>query len=189
MPTNLTPELKEVLSHYDLGVLVGLERDQRGTVDTSFFIDTLKDGERRRFFLRRYKHGVRREEILFAHALISHIARHGSCPVARVHPTRQGTTFLRRAEHEGHTAGAFYAIFDLLAGEDRYTWVGPRCTLAGCARPGRRWRNSIARSARSPRPGGGSSRRSSSCSTDRGAVGRLPAKSKGMPSMRWWFRR
>jgi len=128
MLTDLTPELKEVLSHYDLGELVQQEKDQRGTVNTSFFIETLKDGERRKFFLRRYKRGVRREEILFEHALISHVARHGACPVARVHPTRQGTTFLHRPEFEGAAEGAFYAVFDFLPGEDRYTWVGPRCT-------------------------------------------------------------
>ena len=128
MFTDVTPELEKVLSHYDLGELVQQEKDQRGTVNTSFFIETLKDGERRKFFLRRYKRGVRREEILFEHALISHIARQGACPVARVHPTRQGTTFLHRPEFEGAAEGAFYAIFDFLPGEDRYTWVGPRCT-------------------------------------------------------------
>ena len=121
-------ELNEVLSHYDLGQLAAHERDRRGTVNTSYFIDMLHGGRLRKYFLRRYKLGIRREEILFEHALIGHIFRQQACPVARVHPTRAGETFIHRPDLEAGGQGAFYAVFDYLPGEDRYTWVGPRCT-------------------------------------------------------------
>ena len=121
MTTDPSAELRAVLSAYDLGELSSTVRDERGTVNTSFFIDTLKDGQRHRYFLRRYKRGIRHEEIVFEHALIDHLAGRGTCPVARVHPTREGTTVVQRE-------GAFYAVFDYLPGEDRYTWVGPRCS-------------------------------------------------------------
>jgi homoserine kinase type II len=114
-------DLNAVLAHYDLGVLQGIEKDQRGTVNTSFFIDTVKDARRCRYFLRRYRPGIQRHELRFEHALINHLSARGGCPVARVHMTRQGETVL---EHNG----AFYAVFDYLPGEDRYTWVDPRCT-------------------------------------------------------------
>jgi len=56
--------------------------------------------------------------------------------VARVYRTREGETFLRLpAQAEGR--GAFYALFDYLPGEDRYTWVGPRCTLRETRNAGR----------------------------------------------------
>jgi hypothetical protein len=36
--------------------------------------------------------------------VINHIARQGACPVARVYPTREGSTFLHRPEGEGHSS-------------------------------------------------------------------------------------
>ncbi len=127
MSTDTAHELREVLAHYDLGTLLASVQDERGTVNTSFFIDLKKDGAPRRYFLRRYKRGIRPEEIVFEHALIDHLAARGSCPVARVHRTRSGASFLHLESPAGE--GAFYAIFDYLPGEDRYTWVDPRCTL------------------------------------------------------------
>ena len=130
MPTGLPTELVEVLSHYSLGQLVRQERDRRGTVNTAYFIEAVKDGERGRYFLRRYKSGVKREELLFEHSLIEHAALQATCPVARLHPTQTGQTFLHIPATEGGATGAFYAIFDFLPGEDRYTWVGPRLPRA-----------------------------------------------------------
>ena len=124
------PELRAVLAAYDVGELDTSARDLRGTVNTSFFIDTLKDGRRGRYFLRRYKPTIQRDEIRFEHALIRHLTEHGECPVARVHATRDGSTVVERG-------GAFYALFDYLPGEDRYTWVRPRCTLAELHASGR----------------------------------------------------
>ncbi len=117
-------ELDAVLDHYDLGRLRETEKDQRGTVNTSYVIDLQKDGVPARYFLRRYKAGIRPEEIVFEHALIDHLTARGKCPVARVHRTRAGASFLQ-LEVAGR---AYYAIFDYLPGEDRYTWVNPRCT-------------------------------------------------------------
>lgn len=114
-------ELQAVLAAYDLGELQASARDLRGTVNTSFFVDTLRDGRRSRYFLRRYKAAIQRDEIRFEHALIQHLTDLGMCPVARVHTTREGSTVVERG-------GAFYALFDYLPGDDRYTWVAPRCT-------------------------------------------------------------
>lgn len=123
-------ELQAVLAAYDLGELQTSARDLRGTVNTSFFVDTLKDGRRSRYFLRRYKPTIQRDEIRFEHALIRHLTDRGQCPVARVHPTREGSTVVERG-------GAFYALFDYLPGEDRYTWVRPRCSAAELRAAGR----------------------------------------------------
>jgi homoserine kinase type II len=134
MSTDTAHELRDVLAHYDLGTLLESERDERGTVNTSFIIDLQKDGARGRYFLRRYKAEIRPEEIVFEHALIDHLTARGSCPVARVHRTRSGSSFLQLRSPSGK--GACYAIFDYLPGEDRYTWVDPRCTLPEVHRAG-----------------------------------------------------
>jgi homoserine kinase type II len=134
MSTDTAHELREVLAHYDLGTLLESERDERGTVNTSFIVDLQKDGAQARFFLRRYKPEIRPEELEFEHALIDHLTARGSCPVARVHRTRSGSSFLQLRSPSGK--GACYAIFDYLPGEDRYTWVDPRCTLGELRRAG-----------------------------------------------------
>ena len=125
-----TAELRAVLAAYDLGELQASARDLRGTVNTSFFIDTLKDGRHSRYFLRRYKPTILRDEIRFEHALIRHLTDRGQCPVARVHPTREGSTVVERGS-------GFYALFDYLPGEDRYTWIRPRCPAAELRAAGR----------------------------------------------------
>lgn len=121
-------ELPRVLSHYDLGELQSQSRDLRGTVNTSFVVELLNDGRRTRYFLRRYRQGIAEEEIRFEHALIQHVSQMGLCPIARVHPTRLGDTYLRLVIDEPERSTAYFAIFDFLPGDDRYTWVGPRCT-------------------------------------------------------------
>ncbi len=121
-------DLTRVLSHYDLGELQSQSRDLRGTINTSFVIELLKRGQRTQYFLRRYRQGIVEEEIQFEHALIQHTSRKGLCPIANVHPTRQGQTYLRLAQEAAGPPVAYFAVFDFLPGEDRYTWVGPRCT-------------------------------------------------------------
>lgn len=126
MVADASNELNAVLAHYDLGRLVDWQPDRRGTCNVSFAIETEREGRRTRYFLRRYKDSTRAEEIRFEHSLIRHLLERGTCPVARVHATRAGQTYLPLENDEG--AVRFYAVFDFLPGEDRYTWVGPRCT-------------------------------------------------------------
>lgn len=126
MAGDASNELNAVLAHYDLGRLVDWQPDRRGTCNVSFVIQTEREGRHTRYFLRRYKDSTRAEEIRFEHSLIRHLLERGTCPVARLHATRAGQTYLRLENDEG--AVRFYAVFDFLPGEDRYTWVGPRCT-------------------------------------------------------------
>lgn len=115
----------EVLGHYDLGELTGFEKNERGFVNTSFAIETLANEVRTKRFFRKYKAGVKEEELLFEHSVIERLVAHGSPPVARLLKTREDKTFVKRTEGE---SPVFYAIFDFLSGDDRYTWVAPQCT-------------------------------------------------------------
>jgi len=121
-------ELKEILAQYDLGELVDLEKNERGFVNTAFAIDTVQNGEHRRFFLRKYKRGIKEEELQFEHSLIDHLVETGACPAARIYRTRLGESYFHHFEEPEDTEGVFYTIFDFLPGEDRYTWVDPVLT-------------------------------------------------------------
>jgi homoserine kinase type II len=116
--------LRRVLAHYDLGELVEYEKNERGFVNSAYAISMLDGGERKRYFLRKYKRGIGQEELAFEHSLIEHLVAAGS-PVAGIHHTRSGQTYLHLLEGEDDSVGAFYTVFDYLAGEDRFTWVDP----------------------------------------------------------------
>jgi homoserine kinase type II len=127
MSDDARSELQTILGHYDLGTLTAYSRDQRGTVNTSYVIELVKGGARRKYFLRRYKQGILEQEIVCEHSLLTHLRRRGSCPVAAALPAKDGQTYLRPGDGPG-AYDAFYAIFDFLPGEDRYSWVDPHCT-------------------------------------------------------------
>jgi homoserine kinase type II len=124
-------ELDEILGHYDLGLPTGSELNERGFVNTSYAITTTGlDGKQKTYFLRKYKPGIKEEELVFEHTLIRHLHKKGLCPVAVVYPIRDGKPYLERHEGQDKLDCRYYAIFDFLPGEDRYTWVYPRCTPA-----------------------------------------------------------
>ena len=135
MDSPAAAELRHVLTYYDLGELVDFEKNDRGFVNTAYAIGVLAAGERKRYFLRKYKRGIAEEEIVFEHSLIEHLAA-GGAPVARIHHTRTGESYLRCSEAEDDAAPIFYTIFDFLPGDDRLTWIDPVLTereLAGSA--------------------------------------------------------
>ncbi len=101
-----------------------------GYVNISYVIEAVINGKRNKYFLRRYKKGIREEEVAFEHSVIKHLVRKGFDLVARVISTRDGKTFVKQFEGEGGEDGGgevFYAVFDFLPGEDKYTWVNPAC--------------------------------------------------------------
>ena len=127
MDDEIRTELVSILEQYDLGRLIWYERDERGTVNTSFAIETEQGGKRRKYFFRRYKAGVCTDELKFEHSIINFLKSNHFDIVAGVLPTRDGETFIVR-KSEDNPNGVYYAIFDFLPGEDRYTWVGPICS-------------------------------------------------------------
>jgi homoserine kinase type II len=126
-PTRLS-ELEEILCQYDLGLPMGSELNDRGFVNTSYAITTTADGEQKTYFLRKYKPGTQEDELIFEHSLIRHLSEKKLCPVAGVLPTRKGKTYLKRYDECEGPEPRYYAIFDFLPGEDRYTWINPHCT-------------------------------------------------------------
>lgn len=123
-------QLKEILAeHYKLGELVEYQQLHLGYCNISYIIWTEAAGRKVTYFMRRYKKGIRATEIEFEHSVINHLIEQDFDLVARVLPTRDGSTYVERLESEGdRVAPIYYAVFGFLPGEDRYTWVSPRCT-------------------------------------------------------------
>ena len=124
METDTFLELNQILAHYDLGQLIDLEKNERGYINTSFAIDTMAAGKRQRYFLRRYKREIREQELVFEHSVIDHLLEKDFNLVARVMKIRDGRSYVRQEDAQGLL---FYAIFEYLQGEDKYTWISPVC--------------------------------------------------------------
>lgn len=123
-------ELIEILKIYDLGELVDFQRDERGYVNTSFFIRTRQFGRIHKYFFRRYKKGIREEELQYEHSIIQHLIKHGFNLVANLLKTKKGDTYIAVSSTNLKSDAIYYAIFEFLYGEDRYTWIAPKCTLS-----------------------------------------------------------
>jgi len=126
----------EILSEYDLGVLIAYEKNERGFVNTSFAIETIKESQPKRLFFRQYKRGITEEELQFEHSLIDHLCSKGYPPVAEVYKTKLGRSYVGKGGLDPGSDPTYYAIFAYLPGDDRYTWVETRCTLTEAAKSG-----------------------------------------------------
>jgi homoserine kinase type II len=122
-------EISQVITQYDLGELVQFEQNLLGYNNTNFAIRLVKDGQIREYFFRRYKTEIFADEIIFEHAIIEHLLKQEIYQVARVHKTTYGETYV--VQHpDGGSRPTFYALFDFLEGEDRYTWIDPQLSPA-----------------------------------------------------------
>lgn len=122
---NVVAEIQDILREYDLGDLVNFNHNERGYLNISYVIETIKDGRRSKYFLRRYRSNIQEPEVQFEHSVITHLLDQGFSLIAGVIENRQGTTYLKKIE-EGNPI--YYAVFDYLEGEDKYTWVDPNCS-------------------------------------------------------------
>lgn len=125
-------QVREVVtSEYDLGEVLRVEQIFGGTENLSFGVVTgTADGEHRHF-VRKYKHGTVEREIRYEHALVRHIREKGFELPARVFETRRGDTVVEREELlDGRRVARFFAAYEMLGGENTYTWTENRCTDA-----------------------------------------------------------
>ncbi len=128
----LSGQLAEVVaSEYDLGEVVRVEQILGGFENLSFAVIT-RDGEgEHRNFVRKYKHGTVEREIRYEHALVRHIRGKGFELPARVFEAKGGDTLVTREELLGaERVERFFAVYEMLTGEDKYSWTENRCTDA-----------------------------------------------------------
>ena len=128
----LSSQIEEVVrTDYDLGEVDRVEQVFGGTENLSFAAVT-KDGDgEHRYFVRKYKYGTKEREIRYEHALVRHIRDKGFKLPARVFENRHGDTLVTREEILGtERVRRFFAVYEMLGGENKYTWTTNRCTDA-----------------------------------------------------------
>jgi homoserine kinase type II len=120
-----------VTADYDLGEVLRVRQILGGTENLSFGVVTRGDAGERRDFVRKYKFGTVEREIRYEHALVGHIRSKGFDLAAEVLATRRGDTLVTREElRDGERVERFFAVYEMLGGEDAYTWTENRCTDA-----------------------------------------------------------
>jgi len=120
-----------VAGEYDLGEVAAVDQVLGGTENLSFAVTTRCDAGQRRYFLRKYKYGTVEREIRYEHALVRHIRSKGFELPAAVLETRDGDTLVTRQElRDGERVARFFAVYEMLGGENAYTWTENRCTDA-----------------------------------------------------------
>jgi len=116
---------------YDLGEVVGVDQIFGGFENLSFAVTTRDQAGEHRYFVRKYKYGTVEREIRYEHALVRHIRERGFDLAARVLETRDGDTVVTREEPlDGQLVTRYFAAYEMLGGEDKYSWVKNRCTDA-----------------------------------------------------------
>ncbi len=135
----ITSQLAEVVAtDYDLGEVVGVEQIFGGYVNLSFAVHTRDADGEHRYFVRKYNRAITEGEIRFEHALVNHINAKGFHLAARVYPAKRGETFVTRDETAGgEPLTRSFAVYEMLEGLDKYTWVKNRCTDREFASGGR----------------------------------------------------
>lgn len=117
----LRQQLVDIMEElYDLGRVQEVYEIFGGYVNRSYGLVVQRDGIRNDYFVRKYKPGIAEHEIKFEHALITHCAGRGFTIAARVIANRQGATYVKPAGSK-----SFFAVYDFLEGEDKYTWNNP----------------------------------------------------------------
>ena len=112
--------IEVVEGFYDLGRVVDAFEVFGGYNNRSFRVVVEQNSLTKEYFLRKYKSGIAEKEILFEHALITHAMVNGFDLLAGIIPCRDGSTFVSPAIGKNK-----FALYQFLAGEDKYTWDNP----------------------------------------------------------------
>lgn len=126
MPKN---RWKIFLDHYDLGQLIHTKRSNRGYINITYEIETLKDGKMNRHFLRIYRKGTLEEKIMFEHALLNELFIRGFEISPRLIPSKSDKTYVMVGNQTTGDPEEYYmSVFSCLPGKDKYSWDDPICT-------------------------------------------------------------
>ena len=109
--------------HYDLGDLSNAEELLGGTVNRSFAVTAKKNDHCIKYFIRQYNPAIVENEIIFEHALISHLKKNGFDLAAAVIPSKTGATYVKQEwTTEGRIHMDLWAVYEFIEGESRYAW-------------------------------------------------------------------
>ncbi|MDR1308307.1 MAG: phosphotransferase [Deltaproteobacteria bacterium] len=123
-------QIKEVVEqNYDLGEVTEVYEIFGGYVNRSFGVTCVKDGKEEDYFVRKYKAKFNTEanpdDILYEHNLINYCLKSGLKEAAKVYESKNGTTMVSLVDKDetGKDLKRYFAVYDYLEGEDKWTWV------------------------------------------------------------------
>jgi len=120
-------ELQKIVSkYYQIGELVGYEKDTLGIYNTGYTIDTIINGRKSRYFLRKYRKGRREDEIRFEHSVVNHLVGKNFELVAPIISTINGKTYVKQfgeGSNGDSGAGVFYTVFEFIQGDVTHIYV------------------------------------------------------------------
>ncbi|MDR2862102.1 MAG: phosphotransferase [Syntrophobacterales bacterium] len=125
----LRNQVVDAFAFYDLGEVKEVYQIFGGYVNTSFGVYTEKDGKKYEYFVRKYKKGIQENEMELEHSLIDFSIANGLDIAAGLIRSKEGKTFVKLPEsYHGQVAYRYFAVYDFLEGEDKYTWLDPYLT-------------------------------------------------------------
>lgn len=126
----LSGQLAEVVaSDYDLGEVLRVEQILGGYTNLSFAVVVGTPEGERKYFVRKYNRLNTEREVQFEHALVNHISGKGFHIAAQVYPAKSRLTYVTREETiAGERVSRLFAVYEMLEGEDKYTWISNRLT-------------------------------------------------------------
>jgi homoserine kinase type II len=113
-----------VEENYDLGKLTRVKEMLGGYCNKSYAVWLSANDDSHRYLLRLYNPNVIESEILFEHALLNHLICNGFTLAPAIVLCRNKATVVHSpppANHRG--TKAFWALFEFLEGEDKYSWT------------------------------------------------------------------
>lgn len=122
---HLTEVIGRLLAeYYDLGKLIRIEVISGGYCNKSYLVWMAEEKKQHRYVLRLYNPNAAKHEIQFEHDLQNHLRSQGFTCAAAILPCRNGGTLVC-TESYGIQQGpkAYWALFDFLEGEDKYSWT------------------------------------------------------------------
>ena len=121
----LTKIIRRLLEeNYYLGKLTRVKEILGGYYSKSYAVWMSMHGHTHRYFLRLYNPKTIKNEILFEHALLNHLRSKGFTLAAAIVPCRNHATVVYTPPPENHRGErAFWALFEFLEGEDKYSWT------------------------------------------------------------------
>ena len=120
-----------VATDYDLGEVLRVEQILGGYTNLSFAVVVATPEGEQRYFVRKYNRVNTEREVQFEHALVNHISGKGFHIAAQVFPRPRHGDTLRDARGDsshGERVTRLFAVYEMLEGEDKYTWISNRCT-------------------------------------------------------------
>ncbi|MHB9093946.1 MAG: phosphotransferase, partial [Eubacteriales bacterium] len=118
-------QIKEVVNnHYDLGTAKNVYEIFGGYINRSFGVYTEKDGKEFTYFIRKYIKEKQEKEVLLEHNMLIHAKKNGLDVAASPIQAINGKTFFKLTENKGEDhINWYFAVYNFLEGEDKYTWV------------------------------------------------------------------